>query len=72
MPCSNPVHPDGCPPVFTSQGACWCPCHECLDICAICDGEFDGGDGNDICTDCADELAAVPEQVDIMDATVTP
>ena len=59
--------------MFTSAGACWCPCHECLDVCDRCGAEFDGGPTYDtICPDCADELAAVPEQVDIMDATVTP
>lgn len=71
MPCSNSVHPDGCPPVFASAGSCFCVCHECLDVCDLCGDEFDGGPTNDnICADCADELHPVPETVDIMDATV--
>ena len=70
MPCRNPVHPDGCPSAHTSSGTCYCPCHEVLDRCDLCGDEYDGTDGTTICPGCVDEIATVPEAVDIADAGV--
>ena len=61
MSCSSIICEDGCPRVHGGVDGCYCGCHERLDTCCECGGEYFLEALTDrVCADCAAELSVTP------------